>query len=164
MPVIFRATFPTLGSFITLPVLLWLWAPLMGHPGAGLVKLVGRFILLLGLALSFKAHWVGEGSLELGLGLFLRFFFLFCLFIFWGDRFVCLFGFFFWASPRDVIENCHIFFPSQNRICSVLISQMLVALNVCCKSCEKGDICPVASCFGKALIRKCSLESCTKQI
>lgn len=111
MPVIFRATFPTLGSFITLPVLLWLWAPLMGHPGAGLVKLVGRFILLLGLALSFKAHWVGEGSLELGLGLFLRFFFLFCLFIFWGDRFVCLFGFFFWASPRDVIENCHLFSP-----------------------------------------------------
>lgn len=76
VPVIFRATFPTPGSFISLPVLLWLWAPLMGDPGAELVKLVGRFMLLLGLTLSLKAHWVDEGSLELGLGLFLWLFFV----------------------------------------------------------------------------------------
>lgn len=30
-------------------------------------------------------------------------------------------------------------------------------------SCTEGDVCPVASCFGKALIRKCSLVSCSKQ-
>lgn len=48
----------------------------MGDPGAELVKLVGRFMLLLGLTLSLKAHWVGEGSLELGLGLFLWLFFV----------------------------------------------------------------------------------------
>lgn len=48
----FQSHIPTLGSFITLSVLLWLWAPLMGDPG---VELVGRFILLLGLAFSFKA-------------------------------------------------------------------------------------------------------------
>lgn len=149
---IFRATFHTRGSFITLPVLLWLWTLLMGEPGAELVKLVGRFILLLGLALSFKAHWLGEGSLELELGLLLRFFFC---------GFFCVF---FLSFPRGHKWELSSFFPPEQDLFCPQILNVWWLWMCAAHSFKKGDICPTASCFGKALIRKYPLESCSEQL
>lgn len=58
----------------------------MGDPGAELLKLVSRFILLLGLAVRFKPYWIGGENLELDFGVWIFFSLFFYLSFLRGHR------------------------------------------------------------------------------